>query len=71
MTVKGLKVLRTCSRRPQLRSHQIVDFTEQIIRSVRLGHEAAIVGNFPWGRLFLTGSDDQEDVGPTSVNLSR
>jgi hypothetical protein len=29
------------------------------------------IGNFRLSGLYLTGSDDQEDIGPTSVNLSR
>ena len=31
----------------------------------------AVIGNFRLSRLYLTGSDDQENAGPTSVNLSR
>jgi hypothetical protein len=27
-------------------AHQVVDFAEQVFRSIRLAHEAAIVGNF-------------------------
>jgi hypothetical protein len=52
-------------------AQQIVDFAEQLIRPVRLANEAAIIGNFRLRRLYLTRGDDQEDVGPTSVNLSR
>jgi hypothetical protein len=37
----------------------------------RFAHETAIVGNFRLSGLYLAGSDDQKDVGPTGVNLSR
>ena len=50
---------------------QIVDFTEQFVRLIGLAYEAAVVGNFSLSRLHFTGRDDQEDVGPTCVNLSR
>jgi hypothetical protein len=52
-------------------AHHIVDFAEQILFSVRLADEAAMIGNFRLSGRYLTGSDDQEDAGPTSVNLSR
>jgi hypothetical protein len=52
-------------------AQHIVHFAEQLVRSVRLAYEAAVIGNFSLSGLHLTGSDDQEDAGPTSVNLSR
>jgi hypothetical protein len=30
-----------------------------------------VIGNFRLSGRYLAGSDDQEDSGPTSVNLSR
>jgi hypothetical protein len=52
-------------------AQHIVHFAEQLIGSVRLANEVAVIGNFRLSGLYLTGSDDEEDAGPTSVNLSR
>ena len=52
-------------------ARHIVHFAEQIPRSVGLAYEAVVIGNFRLSGRYLAGSDDQEDSGPTSLNLSR
>ena len=51
-------------------ARHIVHFAEQIPRSVGLAYEAVVIRNFRLSGRYLAGSDDQEDSGPTSVNLS-
>jgi hypothetical protein len=58
--------------RPRLGfAHHIVHFGEQLICPIRLTDEAAVTGNVSLSGLCSPGSDDQEDSGPTSVNLLR
>jgi hypothetical protein len=52
-------------------AHHIVHFAEQFIGSVRLADEVPVIGNFCLIGLYVTGSYNQEDVGPPGVNLSR
>ena len=53
---------RSC--RPDLGfARHIVHFAEQILCSVRLAYEVAVMGNFRLSGLYLTGGDDEEDVG--------
>jgi hypothetical protein len=52
-------------------TQHIVHFAEKFLRSVRLAYETTVIGNFCLSGLDPAGSDDQEDAGPPSMNLSR
>ena len=51
--------------------HEIVHLAEQLRGPIWLGDEAAVVGNLSAGGRPLARSNDQQDVGPTGVNLAR
>jgi hypothetical protein len=52
-------------------TQHIVHSAEKFLRSVRLAYETTVIGNFCLSGLYLAGSDDQDDAGPPSMNLSR